>query len=201
MLTVNEVWNVLNRTRPVQGIHCNKIGKLSRLELTHILLHSRTFVLKYPNSPAFLEELVRTGIIQWNFVRIDINPMSFTDKLNGMFDDRERPEPQEVHLQKSSIFCNRVIELRNEDIRIFGGNGNRYEIGNIFRCDDYTTGMNSGVADTAFHFLCCRKHLITAVFRVGQNVLHFLSQNPVFIPQLFELGKSLGYIHTRCGWD
>ncbi|MPN47442.1 hypothetical protein SDC9_195044 [bioreactor metagenome] len=91
MFSVNEIWNIFDRSRSVKCVHCNQIRKISRFEFPHVLLHSRTFILEYSDGSPLFEKLIGFGIGEWNFVDIDLNTMFLLNEANGVFNDGQSP--------------------------------------------------------------------------------------------------------------
>ena len=63
VLTMDKTWDIIHRPWSVEGIHSDKIPENSRLELSHVFLHTRGFVLENANGLTTLKELIGRDII------------------------------------------------------------------------------------------------------------------------------------------
>ncbi|MNV32235.1 hypothetical protein D3C71_1235660 [compost metagenome] len=76
MLPLNKTWDILNWARTIECIHRNQIGKYRRLKVSHVLLHSRRFILKHPYGLSTLKELIGKLIVDRKLIRIQHDTMA-----------------------------------------------------------------------------------------------------------------------------
>ena len=124
VFSLDEVRDIIHWSRPVEGIHRYQVLEDRRMELTQIFLHSGRLKLERAHRAPFLIELISGGIINRNFLQIDVNASREFDVLDSIFQLRQRLQSQEVHLDKSGIFYHMPVILRTKHflsliVRIF----------------------------------------------------------------------------------
>ena len=98
LLTADELRNVVHRAWAVEGVHGNQVGELRWLQLAQIFLHTRTFKLERADGAPLAVKFVCQLVVDWNMVNIDVDAMCLFHIGYGLFDERERAQPQKVHL-------------------------------------------------------------------------------------------------------
>ena len=156
VFTVDEVRNVIHRSRTVKGVHGNQILKRTGLKLAQVLLHTRRFKLEGSDSSPFTIQAVSRRVVNRHFVNIQYNSLTLTNILNGFLNNRQGLQSQEVHLNQPRIFNHRTFVLGNQ--HFFSGflvvrRTHRYPVGNIITTDNRTAGMYTCVSHVTFQHL------------------------------------------------
>ena len=145
VFTVNELWDVFQRTRAIQGVHGDEISKFRRLELFQILLHTCTLVLENTDSFTALEKLIGLGIVQWEAIWVQFYPVTLLHQSARFLNNGQRTKSQEIHLEQTGILYHRVVKLRTPHLAILG---TRYwdELSDITRGNNHTTSVNPRIS-------------------------------------------------------
>ena len=156
MFTVDEVRNVIHRSRTVKGVHGNQILKRTGLKLTQVLLHTCRFKLEGSDSPPFTVQAVSRRVVNRYFIDIQYDSLTLTNVLNGLLNNGQGLQAQEVHLNQPRIFNYRTFVLGNQ--HFFSGflivcRTHRYPVGNIITTDNRTAGMYTRVSHVTFQHL------------------------------------------------
>ena len=184
VLPSDKGWNVLEWPRSVQGVHGDEVAKNRRLQFLQVFLHARGLVLENSNRFAPLKQLVCFFVVQWESIRIQVQSMAVLDVAHCIFDDGQRLEPQEVHFEQSSVFCNRVVELCARHVAVFGDSHGDV-VGNVRRRDDDATRMNACVAQTPLEDLSRSQGLSFQTRLFGQILDHVDLLQPLGTPEFF----------------
>jgi hypothetical protein len=120
VLSADIIRDELHRPRPVECVHGNQVVDTGRFELFQIFAHSFRFKLKYADRTAFLIQFKCRRIIQRNIVQVILPAMIFFYKADRRFQNGERFQAQEVHLQHSGILNHFAVELGYVEVGIFG---------------------------------------------------------------------------------
>ena len=142
MLSFDKGGNVGQRSWSIEGVHGNEIGKNRRFQFSHVLLHSRTFILEDADSFPSLKKFVGLYIIYRKSICVQLNVVSFFDDFNGILDQGEGLQSQKVHFQQACGFHHGVVKLGTHHVRILG-QGHRNEVGDVGGCNDHSTSMDS----------------------------------------------------------
>ena len=156
VFTVDEVRNVVHRSRTVKGVHGNQILKRTGLKLTQVLLHTCRFKLEGSDSPPFTVQAVSRRVVNRYFIDIQYDSLTLTNVLNGLLNNGQGLQAQEVHLNQPRIFNYRTFVLGNQ--HFFPGflvvcRTHRYPVGNIITTDNRTAGMYTCVSHVTFQHL------------------------------------------------
>ncbi|MNS55936.1 hypothetical protein D3C72_887830 [compost metagenome] len=103
VFTLNKVRDILQRARTIQGIHRNKVTKFIRFQIDEVLLHTRTLKLECRIGIASLVQLVGQFIIERNGININFYTVIHFDQLQGITDNRQGLQTQEVHFDYTGI--------------------------------------------------------------------------------------------------
>ena len=74
------------------------------LELTQQVAHAAGLHLEHGHGVAAVEEFEGLGVVERNGLRVDGDPVEFLDQIDGLLDDGEGFEPEEVHFQQPGHF-------------------------------------------------------------------------------------------------
>ena len=113
-----------------------------------MLLHPRRFVLENADRVAALEQLVRLGVVQWEFVGVEVFAVAQLHVFDRVLDDRQGLQAQEIHLQQASVFRHCVVELRARHRAVLGGR-DRHEVGDVVWGDDDPAGVDARIPHAA----------------------------------------------------
>ena len=149
MLALDVVRYILHRPGAVQGIHGYKVVKLIGLEVDEVLLHTRTFKLESTIGISGLVELVGLFIVQRQLIYIDLYVVVSLYEGQGILNDGQGLQPQEVHLDNPGILYHITLILGNERVYILG-HEYRQQVGKIAGGNDDTRGMYTRIAHRAF---------------------------------------------------
>ena len=144
VFTIDEIGNVIHRSRTIKGIHGNQVFKSRRLQLPQVFLHAGRLKLERTDRTPVTIELVSSRVFNGN--RIDIQLFSFTQPniFNRFLNDGQSFQSQKVHLNQSRIFNNRSLILGNKHLFacfLIIGRTYRHPVGYIIPADNGTTGM------------------------------------------------------------
>ncbi len=138
----------LERSRPVQGVQRDQVVETLRLGLAQQLAHARALELEDAVGLAVAEELVGLGIVERDGVDVDHDVLGPLDLVDGVADERQRAQPEEVHLQQADALDFLHRPLRDDFVLL--ALVERDELGQRPRRDDDAGGVDRGVARHAF---------------------------------------------------
>ena len=145
VLAGDEVRDVVHRAGPVEGVHRDQVLEGRGLQLAQVLLHARGLELERPDGAAFAVEAVGRGVVDdREVVDVDLHALGQADVLHGVLDDRQRTQPQEVHLDQADALDLFALELHDVQIGVLG-DSHRSEILQVVLPDDYAAGMHTGL--------------------------------------------------------
>ena len=170
VLAVDEVGNhaALDRPRPIQRVKRAQILQALRLVAAADVPHALGFELEHAAGQAFGQELIGLGIIQRDAVLTEALARALLDPAKGVFDDRQRRQPQEVHLEQPHRFEAVHVVLRDDFVlvRLVDRNQCLQRLGS----DHNARSMHRRVAGHAFKALCSLDHFVDA-FVLGHRRL------------------------------
>ena len=176
MFALDEMRDVVHRSRAVEGVHGDKVGEDGGLQFTEVFLHSGTFELEDGDGVASAEELEGFGVVKRNMVNVKKFARSLFDVAQGFLNDGERDEAEEVHFDESDLLDDVSVVLRHDDVfvRLFvldGGEGCKGVEG--VGTDDNTTGVHSDLPDGALELF----GVVDGVARGEIRFLVFLNES------------------------
>ena len=146
-----------------------------RLQLTQILLHAGRLKLEGAHRVAVAIKLISQFVVDGDMVDINIHAVVLLNHAEGILDDGEVLQPQEVHLNEAHRLHHVAVILGHQHLAarlliVDGANGGN--IGNVLCANDNATGVNA--------------HLPVGVLQfcgIGEHILQFRTllafQNPV----------------------
>src|SRR5690606_37129703 len=153
MFPTDKTGDVLQGPRPVQSVHRDEVRKHGRLQLPHVLLHPRRFILENAYSFTPLEKFICLFIIYWKIIWIKLNTMTLLHNTHRILHQRKRFQTQKVHFEQASTFYYGVVKLGAKHVRVFG-QGHRDKIGNVRWGYNHPTSMDSRIPDRSLQYLC-----------------------------------------------
>ena len=156
LFAVDEIGNVIHRSRPVEGIHGDEILEGRGLQLAQVFLHARRLKLEGADRAAVAVELVGGRVFDIDIVDVDVNAQAVLDVGLCLLDDAERLQPEEVHLDESGVLDDGAFVLGATQLLprlLVIGRRDGYPVAHIVATDDDTTGMDARIAYIAFEHL------------------------------------------------
>ncbi len=98
-----EVGNHLHGPGPVERDHRDHVLEALGPELAKGVAHPRRLELEHPERPRVRQELVGLGVVERESLGVEADSPAFLDESDRVGDDGERPEAQEVHLEKAEL--------------------------------------------------------------------------------------------------
>ena len=137
----------LQRAGPVEGVEGDEVAELGRHEAAQQVLHARAFELEDPVRVAGPEELERGRVVERQIVDIDGDAGLGPDQGQGVVDDRQVAQAQQVHLEQAQGLDVAHRELGRDLAldRLVEGQELDQRLGR----DDDAGGVDRGVADLA----------------------------------------------------
>ncbi len=99
--------------RSVQCQHRRDVLELGRRHQAQQAAHGTTVELEHPERVTTGQQLESGDIGQRKFLEIEIGPAVLPDVADGVVDDGEVPQAQEVHFQQAHILALREWEARD----------------------------------------------------------------------------------------
>ena len=155
-LTVDEVGDIIHRTRTVEGIHGNQILESARLQLTQIFLHTGRFKLERTDGAAVAIEFIGSRVGNGYLVDVEFQAAVQTYIGNGFLNDGQGFQSEEVHLDKSRIFDDGTFVLGNEHLLarlLIIRRADGYPIRDVVTANNSTAGMHTRTAYITFQHL------------------------------------------------
>ena len=108
------------------------------------VLHAAGLELEHAVRQSLRENLrIRRRIVQRQLFQLDRFPARLLDQLQRVVDNRQRRQPEEVHLEKPQLLQHLHLELR--DNFVFVGLVQRNDVGQRHRRNHYARRMHAGV--------------------------------------------------------
>ena len=115
----NKIWNILQRPRPVQGIHGDEVVEFVGFQVAQVFLHPGAFKLEGAVGFAFLVEFVCFFVVERDIVDTDFDAVVLLDQDERIPNNGEGFEAQKVHFDNPGILDDGTFVLRNEQFRFF----------------------------------------------------------------------------------
>ena len=163
VLAVDEVRNhaALDRSRAVQRVEGAQVLQPLRLVAAADVAHALGFELEHAACEALGEELVRRGVVQRDAVLGRALARALLDPAERIFDDRQRRQPQEVHLEQPHRL--EAVHVVLGDDFVFVRLVDRNQRLERLRGDHDAGRMHGRVARHAFEALGCLDQLVDAL--------------------------------------
>ena len=82
------------------------------MQLAQVFLHTRRLKLEGTDCAAVAVKLVSGGILNVDALNVDADAQAVLDIVQGLFDDAECLEAEEVHFDEASVLDDRAFILR-----------------------------------------------------------------------------------------
>ena len=138
-------------TGTVERIERGQMFQTGRFEAAENVLHPGTFKLKHTAGQSRGKEIVGLLIVEREGVHVQIEALVLFEHLQGVVDDRQRGQGQEVHLQEPDSF-HVGHRIHGRDF-VFVRLVQRDEIRDRLRRNHDARGVRRGVAREAFQAL------------------------------------------------
>ena len=139
----DEIADHLHRPRPVQGVHRHKVRNRRGFELPEPVGHPGTLELEHGNGVPARKELECLRVVLGDAVKVDRLPAGFLDHAQAVLENGERPEAEEVHLEKAGCFQVLHVVL-GHDLGL-GSPVQRDEVADVPRRDHDPGGVHARV--------------------------------------------------------
>ena len=152
-LALDEVGDIVHRSRTVEGVHGDKVLEDRWLQLAQVFLHAARLKLERAHGASTAIELVGEGVVDGDGLQVDFLSGGELHVLHGLLEDGECLQSQEVHLDESRLLYHVAVILRAE--QLVAGIGlvlsGRYghPVADGIAADDGAAGMDAGVAHGA----------------------------------------------------
>ena len=154
--------NVRHRPRAEEGDHGGQVADFGRLELLDVSAHPRALQLEDAHRVAAAEQLEGLRVIQWQIVDVELDRPMRPYQLDGLRQDCQVDEAQEVELQQAERLAGVHLELGHRGLAI-GRALERHDLGQRVSADDDPRGMGRGVPRHPFQLLCDRDQLVDPI--------------------------------------
>ena len=111
--TGDELRNELHGAGAVDGQQSDDVLNGIYAEVAAEVLHPFRFQLEHGNGIAGAQQVIGFGVVQRNFVKIDIYAAVLFDKFYRVMDYGKSAQPQEVHFQQPQTFTRHGGEFGN----------------------------------------------------------------------------------------
>src|SRR5438094_7742440 len=128
MLAADVCRDVVHRPRPEERDHGHHVFDPVRLELADVAPHAGRFQLEHAGRLPRTEQLERFLVVERYVLAPDLDPALALDEPQGMLEDREVSETEEVELQDPQLLELLVLILRLERVDIALGALERDEL-------------------------------------------------------------------------
>ena len=143
----NVVGNPLHRAGAVEGDQRDDLIHGGKADLAAEILHAAGLQLEDAGGAAGVEQCKGFGVFEGYFLDVEIGVGGAADVGDGVGDDGERLEAEEVHLQQTELADGVHIELHG-DVAFLQGERDEFVEG--FVGDDDAGGVFAGIAHHAF---------------------------------------------------
>jgi hypothetical protein len=138
------------RAGTIQRVQGDQILEALRLGLAQGVAHARAFELEHAVRLPVLKQLIRFRVVERERVQVDRVAGRFLDVLDGVVQQRERAEAEEVHLQEADAIDLAHAPLRGDFALVLLTAIQRHELGERLRRDDDARGVDRRVPGHAF---------------------------------------------------
>lgn len=143
LLAGDEVRDELHRARAVDGQKRDDMFERLHAERAAEILHAAGFQLEHRHRVAALEHLEGLRVVERNLHHVDVDAVILLDHVQRVFDDGQRPQPEEVHLQQPLLLAR--VGRERHDHAVGGAAGQRDEVVEPLVADDDARGVDAGL--------------------------------------------------------
>ena len=134
-------------TRPVQRDPGDHILQALGLQLLHEAFHPGAFKLEHPVRTAGTQRIQHLPVIVIDLLHVQPDAGILLHHSDSVLNDRQRPEAQEIHLQKSQLLQGGHGELGRDGT--IGGSGKGNVLVHILLADHHAGGVHGGMPGKA----------------------------------------------------
>ena len=209
---VNEIRDIIHRTRPVERIHRNEVLETLRMQLLEPFHHARRFELEHRGSIASAVEFVGRSIVYRYCLYVYFLSPTIADIVQTLVNDGKGVKAEEVHLEHSHTLDVMAVYLRSPDILVgflILRKANRDMLGQVGRTYDSGAGVLSHLPDASLEFLGVFEYLLCE-FGAVLKFIDKLRNEPVtilkcnldinFLKSLL-IGFSVDFNHFEAGFQ
>ncbi len=185
--------NVVHRPGAEESDHRRKVEDRRRLQLLDVAPHARRLKLEHARRLARRQQLEGGGVLQRQPVEVDLDASLLLDEVDGLAQDGQVGEPQEVELQQAQRLDAVHLVLGHQPVgvrRVL----QRHQLRQRLAADDHAGRVRGRVARDALELVCQVKQPLD----VGVGVAH-LSQRRCHLERFLELDAELDSVWPwRC---
>jgi hypothetical protein len=141
--------NVVHGTGPVERDHGSQVIDGRGAQIAHVPAHAGRLQLEDARRLARREQLEGRRIVERDPVQVDLDPPVGPDQVDGLTQDRQVRQAQEVELEEAQRLDRMHLVLAHEPVGV-GGLLERHELRQGLSADDHAGGMGRCVASHAF---------------------------------------------------
>ena len=140
--------DVVHRAGPIERHHGREVVDGGRPEVADVAAHPGGLQLEDAGRLARGEQLERLRVVERDRVEVDLDPAVRLDHVDGLAQDGQVREPEEVELQQPERLDGVHLVLGHEPVRVRRPL-ERHELGQRLAADDDAGGVGRGVAGDA----------------------------------------------------
>ncbi len=144
--------DVVHRPGAVERDHRREVEDRRRAELADVAPHAGRLELEDAGRLARAQELERLRVVERDVVEVDVDPAVGLDQVDGVLQDREVREAQEVELQEAQRLDGVHLVLRHQRVRV-GRLLERHQLRQGLAGDDDPGGVGGRVAGDTLELL------------------------------------------------
>src|SRR3989344_552613 len=134
----------LHRSRTEKRDQRHQVLELVGHYLFHIPAHAARFELEHAGRVARAQKPERFLVVERQFGYLDVLAVQVFDQPDGLLDDGQGLEAQEVYLQKAHVLHGMHLELGDDRVPVLGRGLERHVIGERILRDDRAAGVHRG---------------------------------------------------------
>ncbi len=138
-----------HRAGAVQRQHRDDVVELGGLHAAQQIAHRPAVELEHAQGVAAAQQLIGGSVIQRDGFQVEVNSPVGLDVIQGVADDRQVAQAQEIHLQQADGLTRRVVPA-GDDGAVLRPLPQRNGLGQRLAAHDHRTRVHPGVADQAF---------------------------------------------------
>ena len=134
-----------HRPRPVEREHRGDVLEVVRAHQLQQRAHRPAVELEHPERVAAGQQLVRVRVVQLQVLQVQVEAPVPLDVLQGVGDDRQVAQAQEVHLDQPQALAGRVVEL-GDHLAVLEAAHDRDDVDDRVGAHDHAGGVDAPLA-------------------------------------------------------
>ena len=144
--------DVVHRPGPEEGDHRGQVEHRRRPQLLDVAAHARRLELEHAGRLARRQQLEGLGVLERQVVEVDLDAALLLDEVDGLAQDGQVGEAQEVELEQAERLDAVHLVLGHQPVGV-GRVLERHQLGQRLATDDHAGGVRRGVARDALELL------------------------------------------------